>query len=119
MTIPQAKMVERESDPPVMLLTTVVEYKPNWEWESVPNTRLGLERIGGTYWVDDEVIQEPRGRDGKEPDPVSLNDQPVRDLGVPHGIAFEPLGLLHPQSPQEDGKGGDDTETKGETPDSP
>jgi len=38
---------------------------------------------------------------------------------VPHGIAFEPLRLFHPQSPYEDGKGGDNTEPKGETPDSP
>ena len=76
-------------------------------------------RGGGTYGVDNEVIQEPRGRNGKEPDPVSLNDQPVRDLGVLHGIALEPLGFIHPQPPQEDGEGGNDTEPKGEAPDSP
>ena len=30
MTMPQVKMTERESLPPVMLFTTVVEYKLNW-----------------------------------------------------------------------------------------
>ena len=61
--------------------------------------KTGLRTGMGTYGVDNEVIQEPRGRDGKEPDPVPLNDQPVGDLGVPHGVALEPLRFLHPQPP--------------------
>ena len=36
-----------------------------------------------------------------------------------HRITLESLGLLHIQSPDENGEGGDDTETKRETPDGP
>ena len=36
-----------------------------------------------------------------------------------HRIAFEPLGFVHIYSPKQDGESGDDTETKGETPDGP
>ena len=71
------------------------------------------------HGIGDEVIHEPREGDGSESDPVALNDQPVGDLGILHRIALEPLGLLHINSPDEDGNGGDDTETKGETPDGP
>ena len=77
----------------------------------------GRER--GAYGVDDEVVQEPSAGNGKESDPVALDDQPVGNLGVPHGIALVPLRLVHIQSPDEDCESGNDTETKGETPDSP
>ena len=74
---------------------------------------------GETYGIGDKVIEEPRGGDGKESDPVALEDQPVGDLGVLHGIALEPFGLLHLQPPEEDCQGGDHTETKRDTPDGP
>jgi len=74
---------------------------------------------GGTYGVDDEVVQEPSAGNGKESNPVTLEDQPVGDLGVLHRIALVPLRLVHIQSPNEDGESGNNTETKGETPDSP
>jgi len=69
--------------------------------------------------VDDEVIDEPRGGDSEETTPITLDDQPIRDLGIPHRIALESLRFLHVQSPKQDSKSGDDTETKGETPDGP
>ena len=74
---------------------------------------------GETYGVGDKVIEEPREGDRKESNPVALDDQPVRDLGVLHRIALEPLGLIHVQPPDEDGEGREDTETEGETPDGP
>jgi hypothetical protein len=72
-----------------------------------------------TYGVNNEVVQEPRGGNGKKPNPVTLDDQPVRDLGVLHRIASEPLWFLHVYSPNQDCESGDDTETKRNTPDSP
>ena len=66
-----------------------------------------------THGVDDEIVHKPRGGNCKESNPVTLDDQPVRNLGVPHRITLEPLGLVHVQPPNKDGKSGDDTETKG------
>jgi len=69
-----------------------------------------------THGVDDEIVHEPRGGNGKESNPVALDDQPVGNPGVLHRITLEPLGFVHVQPPNQDGKSGDDTETKGQTP---
>lgn len=112
-------MTERDSVPPVMLFTTVVEYKLNYKRTSASNRDCGENGERETYGVDDEVVDKPREGNSSEADPVALDDQPVGNLGVLHRIAFEPVRLIHVQSPNQDGKGGDDTETKGETPDGP
>jgi hypothetical protein len=95
MTTPQAKTVERESLPPVILLTTVVEYKPNCSRKSASKKDCNERGRRETYGIGDKVIEEPRGGDGEESDPVALEDQPVGDLGVLHGVTLEPFGLLH------------------------
>ena len=76
-------------------------------------------RGGGTHRVSDKVVQEPRSGYSEQPDPIALEDQPVRDFGVPHRITPEPLGLFHIQPPNQDSEGGDDTQTKRDTPDGP
>ena len=78
-----------------------------------------MGRGGETHGVNNEVVNEPRGGDSKEPNPVALDDEQVGDLGVPHRIAFEPLRFVHVYSPNQDGESGDDTKAEGETPDGP
>ena len=72
-----------------------------------------------TDGVEDEVVNEPRGGDSKESDPVTLDDEPVGDLGVPHRIALEPLRFVHVYSPKKDGESRDEAKAEGETPDGP
>jgi len=66
-----------------------------------------------THGVDDEIVHEPRGGNRKESNPVAFDDQPIGNLGVLHRITLEPVGLVHVQSPKQDGKSRDDTETEG------
>ena len=67
----------------------------------------------GTHRVDDEIVQEPRGGNCEESNPVALDDQPVGNLGVLHRITLEPFRLVHIQSPKHDCESGDCTEAKG------
>jgi hypothetical protein len=60
MTMPQAKITARESSPPVMLFTTVVEYKPNWrEGNLIQYHKKRVPSGEETYGIDDEVVDEP------------------------------------------------------------
>ena len=111
MTTFQAKITARESLPPVILFTTVVEYKPNWG-KKFSTWTGGMRGGGGAYRVSDKVVQEPRSGNSEQSDPIALEDQPVRDFGVPHRITPEPLGLFHIQPPNQDSEGGDDTKSK-------
>lgn len=78
-------------------------------------------RNGGekTYRINDKVVNKPRCGDGKESNPIALDDQPVGNLGVLHRIALESLRFIHVNPPNQDGESRDDTETKRETPDCP
>lgn len=98
----------------------VVEYKPNWGGRK--DERPDENVPGGgeeTYGVSNKIIDKPRGGYTEEPDPVAFEDQPVGNLGVLHGITFEPLGFIHVYSPNQDGESRDHTEAKGDTPNSP
>ena len=66
----------------------------------------------------DEVVDKPGNRDCGKADPVTTNDQQVRDLGVGHRILLETCWLLHAETPEEYGEGRDDTQPERQTPDS-
>ena len=57
--------------------------------------RVGKE----THWAEDKIVHKPREGDGGESNPVALNDQPVRDFCVLHGITSKSLGLFYVDSP--------------------
>ncbi len=67
--------------------------------------------------IHNEVIYKPHNADCRQTFPISLEDEPIRDLGVLHGIPFIPSGLLHVVTPGEDGSSWDHTEAKGQAPD--
>jgi len=60
----------------------------------------------------------PSKRDSSQRDAIALDDQEVRNFGILHGILLVPSRLFHAQTPYEDSESGNDTQTKGDTPDS-
>jgi hypothetical protein len=50
--------------------------------------------------------------DSRKPYAVSANDEPIRNLGALHRILLVPIRLIHAQPPDEDGKCGDDAQSK-------
>ena len=60
----------------------------------------------------------PSKRDSSQRNAIALDDQEVGNFGILHGILLIPSGLFHAQTPYEDGESGNDTQAKGDTPDS-
>ncbi len=70
-----------------------------------------------THRIRNKIIYKPRNADCRQTFPISLEDELIRDLRVLHGIPLEPSGLLHVETPGEDGNGWDHTEAEGQAPD--
>ena len=73
-------------------------------------------RESRAYWVRDEVVDEPRDRDAEPFLPVAADDEPVGRRATHERAALEVGGLVHPDPPDEDEGGGDDTEAEREAP---
>jgi hypothetical protein len=66
--------------------------------------------------VRDKVINEPSERDGQKADPVTSDDEKIRDSSVAHRILPVRCRILHVQPPNEDSQGGNDPQPEGEAP---
>jgi hypothetical protein len=66
--------------------------------------------------VRDKVINEPSERDGEKADPVTSDDEKIRDSSVAHRILPVRRWILHVQPPNEDSQGGNDPQPEGEAP---
>ena len=66
----------------------------------------------------DEVVDEPSERDGHKADPVTLNNEPIRDSSVAHRILSVMRRIFHVQPPKEDGQCGNGSQPEGQAPNS-
>jgi len=64
----------------------------------------------------DKIVNEPSERDGHKADPVTFNDEPIRDPGIAHRTLSVMCWIPHVQPPYEDGQGGNDPQPEGDAP---
>jgi hypothetical protein len=67
--------------------------------------------------VRDKVVNEPSERYGQKVEPVTSDDEQIRDPSVAHRTLLVMCRILHVQPPNEDSQGGDDPQPEGEAPD--